>query len=102
MGGHPHRAIRPVRCFAAREIEMPVAFFEQSMEAALCEFSVDRFERDAHAGHYLATRGETVNARWSYGVPSIRRDADLYGQFLPNPLWWSGESLKTTHDHSAQ
>jgi hypothetical protein len=28
--------------------------------------------------------------------------ADLYGQFLPNPLWWSGESLKTTHDHSAQ
>jgi len=30
------------------------------------------------------------------------RHADLSGQFLPDPLWWRGESVKTTHDHSAQ
>ncbi len=30
------------------------------------------------------------------------RVSDLYGQSLPDPLWWRGESLKTTHDHSAR
>ena len=32
---------------------------------------------------------------------SFRVD-DLYGQSLPDPLWWRGESPKGTHDHFAQ
>jgi hypothetical protein len=32
----------------------------------------------------------------------IPRVADLYGQSLPDPTRWRGESLKTTHDHFAQ
>ena len=36
------------------------------------------------------------------GRASCFRVADSYGQSLPDPLWWCGGSVKTTHDHSAQ
>ena len=29
-------------------------------------------------------------------------DGDLTGQFVPDPMRWRGESVKTTQDHSAQ
>jgi hypothetical protein len=32
----------------------------------------------------------------------IVRVGDLYGQSLPDPLWWRGESPKGTHDHFPQ
>jgi hypothetical protein len=44
------------------------------------------------------TRSSDLEVKRSANSPL----GDLSGQFLPDPLWWRGESVKTTHDHSAQ
>jgi hypothetical protein len=42
------RAVKPVLGFTAHKVEIAIAFHKERFGAALGEFRVDRFEREAH------------------------------------------------------
>ena len=62
-------------------------------------------ERRFTASGGTALRAPTLNAAYKpeliCGAANFRM-GDLTGQFVPDPMWWRGEPLKTTQDHSAQ
>jgi hypothetical protein len=46
---HPRRAIKPVGCFAAREVEIAVSLREHRVGTEPLQLAVDRFELDGHS-----------------------------------------------------